>query len=64
MTTPPALERTADVPARVFEQFLQALEGAGASTELVGRLRKTLLEDKSYTDRALREAMFGEGAEP
>jgi hypothetical protein len=53
-------EGTRDVPARVFERFLQSLEQSGESVELVGRLRKTLLEDKTFTDRALKEAILAE----
>lgn len=58
--TQPATEGASDVPAQVFGKFLQDLEGAGISTELIARLRKTLLEDKSFTDRALRKAVLGE----
>lgn len=60
MTTSPSAGGTADVPAQVFEQFLQALGGTGVSSELVTRLRKTLLEDKTFTERALKEAVLGE----
>ena len=60
MTTPSTIDGTTDVPAQVFEKFLQALEGTGASAELVGRLRKTLLEDKTFTERALKEAVLTE----
>jgi hypothetical protein len=60
MTTSPILEGTADVPAQVFEKFLQTLSDASTSTELVARLRKTLLEDKKFTERALKEAVLPE----
>jgi tripartite-type tricarboxylate transporter receptor subunit TctC len=60
MTTSPILEGTSDVPAQVFEKFLQALRNASASAELVARLRKTLLEDKKFTERALKEAILVE----
>ncbi|TAK86139.1 MAG: hypothetical protein EPO20_08005 [Betaproteobacteria bacterium] len=50
----------ADIPAVVFESFLQALEASGASVDLVTRLRKTLLVDKNFTDKALKEALFPE----
>jgi hypothetical protein len=49
-----------DIPAQVFESFLRALEASRASTELVARLRKTLLVDKSFTENALEEALFPE----
>lgn len=64
MTTSPTKERTLDVPAQVFEKFLQALEDAGASAELIARLRRTLLEDKTFTERALKEAVLGEEPTP
>ena len=59
MTTP-MLGGTTDVPVQVFEKFLQALGDAGASADLVARLRKTLLEEKKFTERALREAVLPE----
>jgi len=60
MTTSPTVQGTTDVPAQVFEKFLEALEGSGVSAELIGRLRKTLLEDKAFTERALKEAVLAE----
>ncbi len=60
MTTPPTVEGAPDVPAQVFEKFLQALGGTGVPTELIARLRKTLLEDKTFTERALKEAVLAE----
>ena len=60
MTPPSAVEGTPDVPAQVFEKFLQALTGAGLSTELVAGLRKTLLEEHTFTERALTAAILGE----
>jgi len=60
MTTSPTPEGTPDVPAQVFEEFLQALGAAGASAELVARLRKTLLEDRTFSERALKEAVLAE----
>jgi hypothetical protein len=53
-----------DIPARVFEKYLQALVEAKASPEVISRLRKTLLENKTFTERALREAVFGEEVQP
>lgn len=64
MTTSPTLEETPDVPTQVFEKFLQALGGAAVSTELVARLRKALLEDKTFTERALKEAVLAEEPVP
>ncbi|MEA2014350.1 MAG: hypothetical protein U9N38_03480 [Thermodesulfobacteriota bacterium] len=60
MTNSPTVEGTPDVPAQVFEKFLQALESKDVSAELVARLRKTLLEDKSFTEHALKKAVLAE----
>jgi len=64
MTKSPTPEGTPDVPTQVFEKFLQALGDAAVSTELVARLRKTLLEDKAFTERALKEAVLAEEPVP
>ncbi len=60
MTTFPTVQGTTDISTQVFEKFLQTLEGTGVSAELVARLRKTLLEDKTFTERALKEAVLAE----
>lgn len=60
MTTSQISKGTSDVPTSVFERFLEALNEAGVSTDLVARLRKTLLEDKKFTDHALKEAVLAE----
>jgi hypothetical protein len=49
-----------DVPAQVFETFLQVLAGSGVSAELIARLRTTLLEEQTFTERALKVAVLGE----
>jgi hypothetical protein len=53
-------DATHDVPTQVFEEFLDALGWAGVPVELVKRLRKTLLEDKKFTEPALRAAVLHE----
>lgn len=58
MTESPTPDGMLDVPAQVFETFLAALTGAGVSVELVARLRKTLLVDKKFTERVLKEAVL------
>ncbi len=60
MTTSPAIEGTPDIPAEVFRKFLEELAGSGVSSELIARLRKTLMEDKTFTERVLKEAVIGE----
>jgi len=64
MTKSPAIEGTADVPIQVFEKFLQALGDASVSAELVGRLRTALLEERTFTQRALAAAVLGEESLP
>ena len=49
-----------DVPAQVFQTYLEDLQAAGASEELVARLRTVLLVDKVYTERAINAAIFPE----
>jgi len=53
-----------DVPAQVFKKFLEALLSAGASVELVTQLSKALLDDRTFTEIALKEAIFGEESVP
>lgn len=60
MATLPTTKETFEVPSEIFETFLKNLEREGVSAELIERLRKTLLEDKVFTDRALKEAVFPE----
>ena len=43
---------------------LQALVEAKVSPEVISRLRATLLEDKSFTERGLKDAVFGEEVQP
>jgi hypothetical protein len=52
------------LPTQVFEQFLIDLVGAGIPAEVVARLRKTLLEDRVFTDAALKQAVLGEETAP
>lgn len=51
---------TPDVPSQVFESFLEALRDTNVSPEVIDKLRRTLLEDKKYTERALKEAVLSE----
>ena len=64
MSTVPTHEGTPDVPAQVFQNFLQALGEVGAAADLVARLRKTLIEDRAFSERALKQAVLGEESQP
>lgn len=56
----PGIDGTIDIPTQVFESFLSELESTGASSEMIARLRKTLLEDHIFTEGALKTAVLGE----
>jgi hypothetical protein len=58
MSTESEQKQMPDVPKQVFEKFLHSLGEVGASVELIDRLRKTLLEDNKFTERALKEAVL------
>jgi len=60
MTDSPPNSETPDVPAQVFEKFIQDLREAKVSDELVSRLEKVLLEEHSLNEIALRAAVLGE----
>jgi len=64
MATPVSDKAAVDIPARVFERYLQALVDAKVSPEVISRLRAVLLEDRSFTERALKDAVFGEEVQP
>ena len=64
MATPVSDKAAVDIPTRVFEKYLQALIDAKVSPEVISRLRATLLEDSSFTQRALKDAVFGEELQP
>ena len=64
MATPVSDKAAVDIPTRVFEKYLQALIDAKVSPEVISRLRATLLEDSSFTERALKDAVFGEELQP
>jgi len=53
-----------EVPAQVFAKFLDVLSATDIPTEVVDRLRKTLLDDRVLTDRALRAAVLSEDTLP
>jgi hypothetical protein len=57
-------EGLGDVPRGVFEKFLGELAGAGLPPEVISRLHKTLLDNKVFSERALKEAVFGEESLP
>ena len=49
-----------DVPEQVFKSFLAALKEDKLPADLVARLRRTLLEQKDFTERSITSALFAE----
>jgi len=64
MTKLPEIDVTTDIPGQIFGKFLEALGGTDISPDLIARLRKALLEDKTFSDRALKAAVLGEEEVP
>jgi hypothetical protein len=60
VTASPAIGGAPEVPTQVFEKFFEGLTAAGLPAEVVARLKKTLVEDKTFTDRALKVAVLSE----
>ncbi|WP_242333083.1 hypothetical protein [Anaeromyxobacter sp. SG66] len=54
-------ERARDVSAEVFTAFLHALDCEKVEAAVVQRLRQALIEKKTFSERALKAAVFGEG---
>jgi hypothetical protein len=50
----------ADVPTQVFRKFLDGLAIAKIPEELVERFRKTMFENEDFSERALKQAIFGD----
>ncbi len=46
------------VPKQAFEQFLEALKNKGVSSEVIERLRKTLVERGDVSEAAIKAALF------
>lgn len=59
---PPAEAQQSDVPTQVFQSFLAVLEKEGVPQEVVQRLKKTLIEDRKFSDKQLKDALFPEEA--
>ena len=47
-----------DVPSQIFEKFLEELKIAKVPDEIIGRLRATLLTERSITETAIKAAIF------
>jgi hypothetical protein len=62
--TSPVTDEITNVPDLVLERFLQNLGAANVSHELIARLRKTLVVDQTFSERALTAAILGEEESP
>lgn len=58
MEEAPETKAKTDVTSEVFEEFLKLLSEKGTPEDVVARLRRTLIEKKQFSERALREAIF------
>jgi|GEM_PF-4639069 len=53
------IEKTSlpEVPKQIFAKFLDELSATDIPAELLGRLRKTILEDQTITEAAVKAAL-------
>ena len=47
-----------EVPAQIFEGFLTRLEKAETPTDVVERLRATIMHEKDLSEKAIRAALW------
>lgn len=64
MPSAPEPHRTADVPTKIFTEFLEKIEVAGLPPAKRAALRKTLLENPNFSDEAIRNALMAEETVP
>lgn len=48
------------VSDKIIDKFIQCLSAEKGFEETATRLRKTVLEDKTTAEKAIRDALFGE----
>ncbi len=48
------------VSEKIIDKFLQTLAAEKGFEETAARLRKAVLEDKSTSEKSIRDALFGE----
>lgn len=49
-----------DIPFQAFQAFLQRLEAAGVSADVVERLRRAEANGQTLSEALLREALFND----
>ena len=57
MTSVDAKKPSDDIPTALFQRFIAELGKTDVPGEVVAALKKALLEDKTFTDAALRAAV-------
>lgn len=60
MTEDKQIKEFSDVPTQVFQGFLDDLKKVNISPAIVESLKNTLLNDKIFSEKALRAAIFPE----
>lgn len=60
MSDKPVTNVVSDIPRQVIGKFLDSLMEKGVSADVVARLRKTLVEDSTLTETAVKRAIFPE----
>ena len=60
----PTIGQITDVPGQIFEKFLADLARAGLPADSVARLRTTLIDERAFSERALRAAVLAEESLP
>ena len=58
MSNAPKTSNTTEVSERIFSAFLDKLSEANYPADVIDRMRKSLLQDKKFTEKAMREALF------
>jgi len=60
MTGSEPSESAQDVPTLIFTKFIETLRDADVSPEIVSRLSKALLDDKTFGEAAIKAAVISE----
>jgi len=54
----PDMAAATDTPTLVFEAFLVELAKNGIEEDTINRLRNTLITEKKFSDKVLKDAIF------
>ena len=56
----PVANEIQDVPQKIFEKFLEELTNTGISSDVVDRLKNTILSENTPPEQALKTALFSD----